>query len=701
VPFPRRGPTRPRPIRARLGSRLLKPAAGPNPKAATLTDVFATFDAVKWDDSLGASVVTPGWLLLTMPGSVGPAVQVGKLQKYDLASSYFRVRFTTLPSSTGSVLLHAVNSFSPENRLAIGYEGGNLLMREVAAGTVSDTTLAFDSTAHRYVGLSHDGAGNALWQTSPDGVTWTTRRTKTTTVDVAAVQPSIAAQWLGSVGTGNVELEQFNTLDAIRVVTDTTGITDAGQTLTRTANGSDTTGLTDSVSTLKSTQFSATVNDPAGLVDTVTPTLTAGGRTIDDPAGLVDTRAVEVGKVVTDTTGITDAGILQSLAANGVDPAGLTDSISAQLTVPIARTITDSTGITDLGDPLTTDVAETLTDSAGLADATSVSLAGSGSRTANDTAGLIDSLALAATATVTDSAGLTDTVGPNVGRVTTDPAGLTDTAVSQRGIAATVDDTTGVTDLAVSQAAAAASLTDTAGLTDSRAVDQTATTTDTAGLTDSRALAQTATTTDTAGLTDATVAQTAAAGTRQQDDSAGLVDSVALAVTATVNDSGGLTDQAVGAATVPRTQTDTAGLTDATAAELGKAATVTDTAGLTDARAVAVTFTRTVDDSAGTVDTVSAATVGARIVDDPIGLADAAVPAMVVLRTVADTVGLTDLAAAGLASLLNQIITDRAGFSDAVLAENVLQPTVTGEPSVTGDDGYAAVTGDRVPAMVG
>jgi hypothetical protein len=211
VPFPRRGPTRPRPIRARLGSRLLKPAAGPNPKAATLTDDFATFDAVKWDDSLGASVVTPGRLLLTMPGSVGPAAQVGKLQKYDLASSYFRVRFTTLPTSTGSVLLHAVNSFSPENRLAIGYEGGNLLMREVAAGTVSDTTLAYDPTAHRYVGLSHDGAGNALWQTSPDGVTWTTRRTKTTTVDVAAVQPSIAAQWLGSVGTGNVELEQFNT----------------------------------------------------------------------------------------------------------------------------------------------------------------------------------------------------------------------------------------------------------------------------------------------------------------------------------------------------------------------------------------------------------------------------------------------------------------------------------------------------------
>lgn len=47
-------------------------------------------------------------------------------------------------------------------------------------GSNSFTSTAYNSTAHRWLRLRHETAGNRmLWQTSPDGITWTTQRTVT------------------------------------------------------------------------------------------------------------------------------------------------------------------------------------------------------------------------------------------------------------------------------------------------------------------------------------------------------------------------------------------------------------------------------------------------------------------------------------------------------------------------------------------
>jgi hypothetical protein len=187
------------------------PAAPSTPKASVLTDTFRSASSVTWPGKTsGTSAV--GWRgRVTMPGTVGPTEKWStEPNRYDLTSSSFAVEWAQLPTSTGAVGVHAIAGLSPENRVMIGREGGNLLMRKVEAGTVSDTTLTYDAVFHRWVRLNHDGT-NVLWQTSDNGTTWTTRRTATTTVNLASVYFTLEGTWQTSVGGGRLEFANVNT----------------------------------------------------------------------------------------------------------------------------------------------------------------------------------------------------------------------------------------------------------------------------------------------------------------------------------------------------------------------------------------------------------------------------------------------------------------------------------------------------------
>jgi hypothetical protein len=191
----------------------LRPATAVTPaaKAATLTDTFHTLDTVKWPGRTSSAYVA-GWRgRVVMPGTVGPSEKWStETVRYDLTGSYFGMEWAELPTATAAVGVHAIASYSPENRLMIGREAGNLLMRRVEAGNVSDTTLAYDPLAHRWVRLTHDGT-NVLWQTSSNGLTWTTRRTAVTTIDLTSVYLTAEATWQGTVGTGRFAIANVNT----------------------------------------------------------------------------------------------------------------------------------------------------------------------------------------------------------------------------------------------------------------------------------------------------------------------------------------------------------------------------------------------------------------------------------------------------------------------------------------------------------
>lgn len=181
------------------------------PKASTLTDTFGLVDAGKWPSTSSASVLGNGRGLLTLPAVGSFASLSTGTNRYDLTNSSASVELAVLPTAaTSSTYLQAVVSLSPENKIFIGRESGNLLMREVAAGVVSDTTLTYDPVFHRWVRLRHDGS-QIHWETSNNGSTWTIRRSKTTTVDLASVVLAVESGWQVSAGAGRTEIAHFNT----------------------------------------------------------------------------------------------------------------------------------------------------------------------------------------------------------------------------------------------------------------------------------------------------------------------------------------------------------------------------------------------------------------------------------------------------------------------------------------------------------
>jgi hypothetical protein len=618
--------------------------------------------------------------------------------------------------------------------------GGQEILRDastnavvVYAGVTAASDVIADGSAWVILGVQVNGVSSAVWNGGTAGTIGDTGTDPTGTALRVGNHLSLSRNFAGDIAeiilydrvlTTGERGQVFTYLNArylvseiARSVTDGTGLTDP-RALAQTTTVNDTTGLNDIGD--PAAAYAETSTDLVGLADSVTSSLAgAGTRTITDDAGLTDPRSIARAVTITDDTGLSDAGIAQGRTAAGTDPAGLTDSVSANLSTTFAsRTVTDDAGISDMGAPQALDVAETSTDSTGLTDNVGVLAGGAAIRTVDDSTGLTDARTFAQTATLTDPVGLTDPRALAQTATLSDGAGITDsTSVSTAGAGTatvndlavtsdslafaqtgTVPDSAGLTDS--TSAALERTLTDGAGLTDARVLDLASALTDGTGLSDGLAFERTVTATDGTGLTDNTSVQTAGAGTRQIDDPAGLADSLALAGTATVADGAGLADQVVAAGTFPRTQTDSAGITDAVIFDSVKAATPTDGTGLTDTIAGVSTFGRAQNDNAGLTDTITLAMVNARTADDSAGLADVTATAMVVLRALTDGTGLTDLASGGLASLLNQTVTDRAGFTDTVAAANVLQPTVTGTPQVTGDTAGPGVTGDRVPAGV-
>jgi hypothetical protein len=66
-------------------------------------------------------------------------------------------------------------------------DSGNLIMRRRISLSNSSTSIAYDGVAHRWLRIRETG-GNLLWETAPDGSTWTTRRTISSPFSLASVK---------------------------------------------------------------------------------------------------------------------------------------------------------------------------------------------------------------------------------------------------------------------------------------------------------------------------------------------------------------------------------------------------------------------------------------------------------------------------------------------------------------------------------
>lgn len=146
------------------------------PKAATLVDMFETADSAKWAFSPSSAVVSGGRVVFT--ADLSYTNQIVSQQTYDLTGSSVSVQLVQPATSVMASAETYLSVMSPDanNWVGIAASGPNLIFVRRVAGTFNNTSVAFDAALHKYFRISESG-GTINWDTSPDGINWTTGRT--------------------------------------------------------------------------------------------------------------------------------------------------------------------------------------------------------------------------------------------------------------------------------------------------------------------------------------------------------------------------------------------------------------------------------------------------------------------------------------------------------------------------------------------
>ena len=172
----------------------------PAVKIDTITDTFDTYDAAKWDtaNQWGTVAVESGQLKLT-PGTVTYA-GVYTLGYYDLRETAAYIKVTTpTPTDPERETSFVLSNLAVTFTTGLYVSGDQLIMR-VRQSSVDNDTLVTWTADMVWWRISLTGT-TMKWDTSPDGTTWTNRRTATV---------ALAADWTnlrvelssGAYGTG-------------------------------------------------------------------------------------------------------------------------------------------------------------------------------------------------------------------------------------------------------------------------------------------------------------------------------------------------------------------------------------------------------------------------------------------------------------------------------------------------------------------
>ncbi len=172
------------------------------PKAATLTDTFDTYDAGKWPDLYGTVALEGGRVAVTegVGQYAGFATAVGA---YDLTNSSVFVK-ATRPTVEKASTETTLTIYGPTTAnglwFVLYYDAGQpnkqqCVMRQRIAGVDDNAWMPYDPATMAYIRIRH-AAGTVYWDTSPDGATWTNRRTLVSAINVNAVRIELSiGQW--------------------------------------------------------------------------------------------------------------------------------------------------------------------------------------------------------------------------------------------------------------------------------------------------------------------------------------------------------------------------------------------------------------------------------------------------------------------------------------------------------------------------
>jgi hypothetical protein len=191
------------------------------PPLSSLADPFNTADTTKWTFGPNATVANNRVSFATTDTTFsGYLTSVGR---YTLIGSRATVRVPTVATSPDNqaTTYFALYADNPNgNAVLFNVTGSALSFFTRVAGVQSTlASLTYDPVAHRWWRFT-ESIGNVVFQTSPDGVAWTTRATWTPTWDISGVFASVGAGTGASpTGATPAVFDSFN-LPATAALTD-------------------------------------------------------------------------------------------------------------------------------------------------------------------------------------------------------------------------------------------------------------------------------------------------------------------------------------------------------------------------------------------------------------------------------------------------------------------------------------------------
>ncbi len=190
------------------------------PKAETLTESFSIQDTTKWNGWGPDAYVESGRLRMS---SVNAYPYLTTASAYELQSSHVGVRVWPSTTHGADETYFAVGgaggAYDASDDLQIIYSGSTLYLRERAGGSTTDVTLAYDATAHAWWRIREAG-GTVYWETAPDGITWTVRRSKPAAFALSSVYVRmVAGNYSGGVTGGPTYFDDVNLGDATKTAT--------------------------------------------------------------------------------------------------------------------------------------------------------------------------------------------------------------------------------------------------------------------------------------------------------------------------------------------------------------------------------------------------------------------------------------------------------------------------------------------------
>lgn len=189
---------------------------------STLQDLFNqnTLDTGLWSQYTAGSATmsySSAGAVVQYPASTTSSTDgdLSSNASYNMTGSYASMQVLSVPGNGGASTTDAYLQIrrNANNKLTMLWEGGSLYAQKVVAGSNTNiTSVAYNATTHKYWRI-REASGTTYWETSTDGVTYSTLTSQANPITITAVTVIIAGIAYASASSpGTFSWNNFNVL---------------------------------------------------------------------------------------------------------------------------------------------------------------------------------------------------------------------------------------------------------------------------------------------------------------------------------------------------------------------------------------------------------------------------------------------------------------------------------------------------------